>query len=236
MTMIVSDRRTQVAPPKQRTLEPSTLISIYSLEGVPRHITYADLCAVISSYHPKAPENASPNPTPNASSSESELESQPNKTLTTTIVKTSRKVFNTILLKDAPPKSVFRRWPYLTNPSHTFVFDRTILGKRTPNGAAWGASVFDFYTVEMLPDTWVVMTGSKLLAWAEGREEEMARAKDEIEWARREEDPCMIEPRALGKFLEQQEDYIRSREIGWGVPMPMDWELLSRIVGPEKVC
>jgi hypothetical protein len=214
MTIVPDHRIIEVAPGKPVTVDPSTPIYFRKLEGGPHTI------AIASENTPTKPD--------------SDEDSEPK--ILTSIVKTSPKVFEYTVLQ-GPPQFVFRNWPWVTNPGKAFIVDRQFRGKRTPNGAAWGASVFDFYIIELLPSTWVVTTGSKLLEWAENSEEEMACAKDEIEWVRREEDPRVIEPYALGMFLGEQEENIRSRKQGWGVPMPMDWDLLLTTIGrPEKVC
>lgn len=223
----IDHRIMEVAPRKPMTVDPSTPIYLRKLEGGSHTIKYADLFAILSYCHAIASKNS-----PAIPDSVEESASEPK--IITSIVKTSPEIFETVVLR-GPPHSVFRCWPYITNPCETFAVDRTFRGKRTPNGAAWGASAFDFYNLQLIPNVRIVTSGSKLLEWAEKNEQEMVRAKDEIEWARREEDPRVIEPCALGTYVAEQERNIRSRKQGWGVPIPMDWDLLSTIVGPEKV-
>ena len=60
---------------------------------------------------------------------------------------------------------------------------------------------------------------------------------DEIEWAKREEAPHVVEPCSHGTFLENQEQNIRSRAAGWGTPMPIQnsQDVPSACLASDKV-
>jgi hypothetical protein len=93
----------------------------------------------------------------------------------------------------------------------------------TPNGLPWGATIFDFYTVQQPDDPKErnVLSGSQLLEWSKTNGEDVL-AKGEIEWARREREPCVLGPLPHGSFVVEQEANIRARKEGWGTSIPRD--------------
>ena len=114
-----------------------------------------------------------------------------------------------------PTRSVFRCWPWPATAG-PICFEQALCGKRTPNGLLWGATVFDCYSVQKVPNIWTISMGSTLLDRTEQSGEDYAM--DEIEWAKREKAPHVVEPCPHGTFLENQEQNIRSRAAGWGTP------------------
>jgi hypothetical protein len=145
-------------------------------------------------------------------------------------------VFEDIVLEGPPKRTVFRRWPQ--SPSCKLVPNEpNYCGKATPNGLPWGATIFDFYYARQCPPismAWNVYTGSQLLEWSKANGED-DWAKDEIEWARREEEPHVLEPCAPGTFLENQEENIRARREGWGTSMPKDVGLNTIDIAADNV-
>jgi hypothetical protein len=148
-------------------------------------------------------------------------------------------VFENIALNGPPRLTVFRSWPH----SPSSIPDPSKLGYRgkvTPNGLPWGATIFDFYTVRQPEDprgiskAKNVFSGSQLLEWSKANGENIF-AKDEIEWARREEEPFVLEPPAHGLFVVEQEANIRARKEGWGMSMPRD-TVLNSIDPTDNVC
>jgi hypothetical protein len=144
----------------------------------------------------------------------------------TTVKVRDAQVFENIALNGPPKLTVFRSWPHspssIPDPSK-FKYR----GKVTPNGLPWGATIFDFYTVQQPDDPSGISTarnifsGSQLLEWSKATGVDVL-AKDEIEWVRREEEPCVLEPPAHGLYVVEQEANIRARKEGWGTSIPRD--------------
>lgn len=161
----------------------------------------------------------------------------------TTVKIRDAKVFENIALNGPPELTVFRSWPHspsnIPDPSK---FDYR--GKLTPNCLPWGATIFDFYTVEESGDpsgtskNGKIFSGSQLLEWSKANANgEDGLAKDEIEWARREEEPCVLEPPAHGLYVVEQEANIRARKEGWGTSLPRDADAIMNSVDPtDSVC
>jgi hypothetical protein len=140
---------------------------------------------------------------------------------------------------------IFSKWP--RDPKGKFITPtNSALGKMAPNNAQlWGATLFDFYTVNRLPETKNLVTlssGSKLAAWMKANGEDYA--KNQLEFAEDEDDPHLILPYEITKLIhladsmqphnkkswirdEQDQDVIgkekeknKEREC-WQVPQPV---------------
>lgn len=171
----------------------------------PRSFTVPDLFVILSYYNTAIRSDHRPQ--------------NPNSDAITTVKIWQPDVFDEIVANGPPKRTIFRSWPRSPS-SKPSPRDRDYRGKTTPNGLPWGATVFDFYYIRQ-PDhcpAWKVCTGSQLLEWSQANGEE-DWAKDEIEWAKREEEPHVIEPCAPYTFLAEQEENIKARKEGWGISM-----------------
>ncbi|KAF9233296.1 hypothetical protein BU15DRAFT_54064 [Melanogaster broomeanus] len=99
----------------------------------------------------------------------------------------------------AKKRVVFRLWPRDPKGKPILPFAE-LKGKSTPNGFAWGASLYDFYNVCRIPGVSAIakLSGSKLLNVMSELGEFYAKA--ELLWAVGEEDP-RVEPVADTKVL-----------------------------------
>ncbi|KAI6007492.1 hypothetical protein EDC04DRAFT_2582786 [Pisolithus marmoratus] len=101
-------------------------------------------------------------------------------------------------------RAIFRTWP--RDPNGKVILPNGIRGgKVAPNGIpSWGATLYDFYSVEPVPDNPCAMTyisGSRIAA-AVRAIGELEHAKDELEWADEEEDPHEIPVADTGELIE----------------------------------
>jgi hypothetical protein len=112
-------------------------------------------------------------------------------------------------------REIFRSWPR-SPTGQNILPQNTIQGKETSNGIQlWGATMFDFYRVRRFPDlagVSTISTGSKLMRWMKANGE-LDAAKDEIEWAEREDDPKVIEPYPVRLLVEKQEEDIKDGKV-----------------------
>ncbi|KIJ61098.1 hypothetical protein HYDPIDRAFT_31609 [Hydnomerulius pinastri MD-312] len=107
---------------------------------------------------------------------------------------------------------IFRQWPRDPKGKPLLPFAE-LKGKSTPNGFAWGATLYDFYHVRRLPalpGAIAMMPGSKL---AKVMKElgELETAKDELEWAEAEADPREVPVTDMAELVEA---YERRANIG----------------------
>ncbi|KNZ76234.1 hypothetical protein J132_11104 [Termitomyces sp. J132] len=115
---------------------------------------------------------------------------------------------------------VFRYWP--RDPKGKNITPaNTLPGKTAPNGLQlWGATIFDFYRVNRMPDVTslsTITTGSKLMKWMKANGE-IDYAKDEIAWAEMEEDPKVIEPWSPDAQIQEMEENVRQGKAGTSMP------------------
>ncbi|KAH0583356.1 hypothetical protein H2248_008985 [Termitomyces sp. 'cryptogamus'] len=117
-------------------------------------------------------------------------------------------------------RMVFRYWP--RDPKGKNITPaNTLPGKTAPNGLQlWGATIFDFYRVNRMPDVTslsTITTGSKLMKWMKANGE-IDYAKDEIAWAEMEEDPKVIEPWSPDAQIQEMEENVRQGKAGTSMP------------------
>ncbi|KAH7919271.1 hypothetical protein BV22DRAFT_1051156 [Leucogyrophana mollusca] len=112
----------------------------------------------------------------------------------------------------AEKRKVFRVWP--RDPKGKPLKATDIHGKQAGGGIdLWGATLYDFYHVRRIPDVphlITISTGSKL-ARSMRALGELDAARDEIEWADREEAPKEIHPADIGELVECYEDRVHTR-------------------------
>ncbi|KAJ7074284.1 hypothetical protein C8F01DRAFT_929860, partial [Mycena amicta] len=89
----------------------------------------------------------------------------------------------------------FREWP--RDPKAAFTKGEQ-LGKQTPNGLLWGATLYDFYFVRPMPDvpSYLITTTGSRLADKMRQIGEVDYAKDELQWADQEAHPEQYVPLA----------------------------------------
>jgi len=89
-----------------------------------------------------------------------------------------------------------------------------VRGKEAPNGIRnWGATLYDFYHVEPLPDepnTKFTVASGSLTAASVRQLGELDAAVDELEWAGREADPRELSVMDTQKLIEQRECRVHS--------------------------
>lgn len=108
---------------------------------------------------------------------------------------------------------VFNSWP--RDPKGgVLTAENSVLGKETPDKIQlWGATLLDFYYTSRVPinpnkfqftdHSITVSTGSKLLGWMEKHGEDYA--VDQLDLARLEPDPEVIEPLDIAQLIREKE-------------------------------
>ncbi|KAJ7168201.1 hypothetical protein C8R43DRAFT_1158115 [Mycena crocata] len=110
---------------------------------------------------------------------------------------------------------IFRTWPRASDGETAA--NLGTLGKMAPNGIPWwGATLYDFYMFQPIPDCpnyMMTSTGSRLAA--KMRElGELEAAAPEIAWADREEDPRpLVLPEEIARDIEPREDWVDARSV-----------------------
>ncbi|KAG6877381.1 hypothetical protein C0993_007901 [Termitomyces sp. T159_Od127] len=118
--------------------------------------------------------------------------------------------------KESHKRMVYRCWP--RDPKGKNITPaNTLPGKTTPNGIQlWGATIFDFYRVNRMPDVTslsTITTGSKLMRWMKANGE-TEYAKDEIAWAEMEEDPKILDLWSPRMQIQEMEENVRQGKAG----------------------
>ncbi|KAF8894951.1 hypothetical protein CPB84DRAFT_1710693 [Gymnopilus junonius] len=114
--------------------------------------------------------------------------------------------------KQTRHRFVFQRWSRDPNGA-PIKPDNSKLGKMTPNNVQiWGATLFDFYTVNRIPSVPNLVTfssGSKLARWM--KEQKETYAQDFVERQDEEEDPRLIFPCDIGRLIKDGEAIFAER-------------------------
>ncbi|KAI6017324.1 hypothetical protein BKA83DRAFT_4000816, partial [Pisolithus microcarpus] len=102
-------------------------------------------------------------------------------------------------------RAIFRVWPRDPNGKAIVPNETMRGGKVAPNGIlSWGATLYDFYSIKPMPKNPYAITylsGSRIAA-ALREIGEVEYAKDEFEWADKEDDPYEIPVANTGELVE----------------------------------
>ena len=102
---------------------------------------------------------------------------------------------------------VFRGWPRDPNGKPLCFSESDIRGKETPNGLSWGATLYDFYHVQAIPqiENFISITSGSRIAAAVRAVGETDVAADELAWADQEADPCEVPVADPGELIQSFE-------------------------------
>ncbi|KAF7311562.1 hypothetical protein MKEN_01058800 [Mycena kentingensis (nom. inval.)] len=135
---------------------------------------------------------------------------------------------------------IFRSWPRDPNGEIAFMKGEQ-LGKQTPNGLIWGATLYDFYYYRPMADcgSYLATTSGSRLAAKMRQLGELDAAKNEIAWADKEPQPQqLVLPEQIGLDIipregmvwtarEQSDErhHVRSlrpkdQELAYEIPLP----------------